>query len=70
MNSVRIKRRSKQQPAPGPGGPAVTTATPKTGAKAKGPTKWGDREQRRVDILDAARTRIAADARSRIESER
>ena len=30
-------------------------------APSKAPTKWGDREQRRVDILDAARTRIAAD---------
>ena len=27
----------------------------------RGPTRWGDREQRRVDILDAARTRIATD---------
>jgi AcrR family transcriptional regulator len=25
---------------------------------ARAPTKWGDREQRRIDILDAARTRI------------
>ena len=30
-------------------------------APAKAPTKWGDREQRRVDILDAARSRIADD---------
>jgi len=28
---------------------------------AKAPTKWGDREQRRIDILDAARSRIADD---------
>jgi len=27
-------------------------------AAPKGPTKWGDREQRRTDILDAARARI------------
>ena len=27
--------------------------------KRKAPTKWGDRAQRRTDILDAARTRIA-----------
>ncbi|HEY8546258.1 MAG TPA: TetR/AcrR family transcriptional regulator [Acidimicrobiales bacterium] len=30
-------------------------------AAAKPPTKWGDKAQRRVDILDAARARIAAD---------
>lgn len=30
-------------------------------AAAKPATKWGDREQRRLDILDAARMRIAAD---------
>jgi AcrR family transcriptional regulator len=28
---------------------------------AKPTTKWGDREQRRLDILDSARTRIATD---------
>lgn len=39
--------------------------SPAAGARrrsaAKAPTRWGDREQRRVDILDAARTRIGAD---------
>jgi AcrR family transcriptional regulator len=28
-------------------------------SKRRTPTKWGDREQRRIDILDAARARIA-----------
>jgi AcrR family transcriptional regulator len=55
MNSVRIKRRSKWDVG-------VTAAPTKpTGRAAKPATRWGDREQRRVDILDAARTRIAAD---------
>jgi AcrR family transcriptional regulator len=31
----------------------------KSNAVQKSPTKWGDREQRRADILDAARERIA-----------
>jgi AcrR family transcriptional regulator len=36
-------------------GPSRATRRP----AAKAPTRWGDREQRRTDILDAARTRIA-----------
>src|SRR5215510_12598480 len=47
MNGVRIKRCSKWC--------GVVTA------KARTATRWGDREQRRIDILDAARSRIAAD---------
>lgn len=45
-NSVRIDGAS--------GAEATVTATP----AAK--TRWGDREQRRIDILDAARTRITS----------
>src|SRR3954451_2601090 len=33
-------------------------ATPSRSAAARPPTRWGDRSQRRVDILDAARERI------------
>jgi AcrR family transcriptional regulator len=39
-----------------PPGPAGTRARP---ARRSTTTKWGDREQRRADILDAARTHIA-----------
>jgi AcrR family transcriptional regulator len=38
--------------------PASTT-TPATGATRTKATKWGDRRQRRIDILDAARAQIA-----------
>jgi AcrR family transcriptional regulator len=55
MNGVRIKRRSKWAAAMS--APAGSRRRP----PAKPATKWGDREQRRVDILDAARTRIATD---------
>lgn len=37
---------------------APATPAPRS---AKPATRWGDREQRRLDILDAARVRIAAD---------
>jgi AcrR family transcriptional regulator len=56
MNGVRIKRCSKW----GAGVTAAPAGSPRR-APAKAPTRWGDREQRRLDILDAARTRIAAD---------
>ena len=40
---------------------APAGARRRAAATPRQPTKWGDREQRRVDILDAARSRIAAD---------
>lgn len=54
MNGVRIKRRSKWC--------GMTATGPRTAPSARRTaTRWGDREQRRIDILDAARSRIATD---------
>jgi AcrR family transcriptional regulator len=41
-----------------PPGPDTSTESGGEGRPARPPTRWGDREQRRVDILDAARSRI------------
>jgi AcrR family transcriptional regulator len=38
--------------------PDTNTESGDDGRPARPPTRWGDREQRRTDILDAARTRI------------
>src|SRR5690606_25571894 len=37
---------------------AADPADPAPSPPARPPTRWGDREQRRLDILDAARSRI------------
>src|SRR3954470_10295788 len=41
-----------------PDAPAATADPSPASPTGRPPTKWGDREQRRVDILDAARERI------------
>ena len=51
---MKAMTRSRSTDAADPAEPAEPAEAP----PARPPTRWGDREQRRLDILDAARTRI------------